>query len=110
MDALKVNVVSRRWFAGSIAASSVAIAGAGELQVLGAGLDRKVCAWLDRMARSYTVGGSLDGKWLYHVKVDNGQRGRFYEALTETFPSPRIRENNLVEIRSDGQCTHFRVV
>lgn len=111
MDALKVNVVSRRLFTGSIAASSVAVAGLGELQVpCATDLDGKVCKWLDRMARSYCIQESQDGTRLYHVKIDTTQRVRFYESLAETFPKPRIEENNLVEIRSDGQSTRFQVV
>jgi len=93
----------RGFFIGCAAASSLPLLVHGGTGSHGS-LDSRLAECLRAFGGALHISGSV-----CNVKLDRSEWGGFYQMLAEKFPAPRIRENNLVELRADGQSMLLRV-
>ncbi len=102
-DSAQRFLASRRFFVGCATAAALPLLvpkGTGS-QVL---LDSRLVECLKSFGGSAHVSGSV-----CNVKLDRREWSGFYQMLAEKFPALRVREDNLLELRTEERSVLLRV-
>ncbi|MDF7801043.1 hypothetical protein P4C99_16320 [Pontiellaceae bacterium B1224] len=107
------RIVSRRFFVGCSSISVLPLIGFGNTAsqnfTVHSELEQRVSRWVKDFSDSMQVSVSRQGIPEYRVELNRDQWSGFYQSLAETFESPRIGKNNLIELHSGAHSVRLHV-